>query len=490
MDIEEMTNIIRELGAMQKSEELHALIEYLKTKKIKTIVEIGVSTAGTTSILKREFPDAIVVGVDAGTNDNIEQNSTKYGFEFVHGDSHNPETLEKVLSLLPDRKIDFLFIDGGHEYHNVKRDYEMWGKYANIIGFHDILYNATNSNDEVYLFWNRIKKGRKVFEFTQQTGWGGIGVIEQSSTACVTHFDGDPLITQFWLMMYEKYWRGEVDKLYVDVCFHKDLVDDNIRNAQKQMFQAFPEIEVQYIEGHRIPELANNDLVPQVQEDYVFLTETDNLVFGRGQIKKYFNLLKRYDIIASPTQIIPEGLGMSRDGYMRSFMFVRNSLLKKIEIWFPPITKNGLDYDTFGWISYQLIQLNPHYLRLPDKSLSPDKLFNKRLFKKTKWVHLRQMNSSLLGFGIGVIYKGFRDKDERIMQMCVAELQDSEHAIYTYMKGIAFRLLMLDVLLPPKELEVFYKQYRELLLFMVEYLKLPEEQITAIVTYYKHLFHI
>jgi hypothetical protein len=61
-------------------------------------------------------------------------------FQFT-ADSNDPSTAVRVLEILGGRKVEFLFIDGGHDYEVVKRDWEIWSQLVpdNMpIGFHDV----------------------------------------------------------------------------------------------------------------------------------------------------------------------------------------------------------------------------------------------------------------------------------------------------------------------------------------------------------------
>jgi cephalosporin hydroxylase len=143
MDLEKISLMARELDSMQKPAELKELIDFLQDKKIKSIVEIGVSAGGTTSIFKTCFSEAQVIGVDCCVLPVAKEKQKKYNFILVEGDSKDEAVAIGVVSLLPKRYIDFLFIDGEHSYENIKKDFETWFPYARIIAFHDIQKNTS-----------------------------------------------------------------------------------------------------------------------------------------------------------------------------------------------------------------------------------------------------------------------------------------------------------------------------------------------------------
>jgi cephalosporin hydroxylase len=99
---------------------------------------------------------------------------------FFRENSRLPETKEKVVKALDGRKVDFLFIDGGHSYGGVRRDYEMYAPLVDgVIGFHDIANN--HKTCRVIDFWAEIKEEYEVEEFIlspKPRHVMGIGVIE------------------------------------------------------------------------------------------------------------------------------------------------------------------------------------------------------------------------------------------------------------------------------------------------------------------------
>jgi hypothetical protein len=112
-------------------------------------------------------------------------------------------------------------------------------------------------------------------------------------TAAVVHFDGDPVVINFWLLIYSKFWRGEVNKIYCN-CYSDSETDSILR----ELFGNYPEIEVIWLSVKQTPEMTNNQLIPKVKEDLVFLTEEDNFILEKGLVANSFNRLNNVDIVA------------------------------------------------------------------------------------------------------------------------------------------------------------------------------------------------
>ena len=132
----------------QHRHELQWLISIVKTINPKVIVEIGVERGGTTSLWRRVFDYDLMIGIDIANN---KQEITFDGKQnkFILGSSVLSNTKDKLIKELGGREIDFLFIDGSHNYFDVKNDYYMYKELvrkSGLIFFHDIWMHTSNLN--------------------------------------------------------------------------------------------------------------------------------------------------------------------------------------------------------------------------------------------------------------------------------------------------------------------------------------------------------
>ena len=185
--------------ATQKIVEFASLLRLLKSRKLKTIVEIGTAQGGTLyAWCKTATSDALIISIDlpggpfgGGYTLSDIKKFRKYGKKnqklyFLRKDSHKQETKDRLVEILDNRKIDFLFIDGDHRYRGVKKDFQLYSslvKPNGLIVFHDILHHTKIPECKVEKFWNEIKSKYKHAEFADRADdrgwgqWGGIGVI-------------------------------------------------------------------------------------------------------------------------------------------------------------------------------------------------------------------------------------------------------------------------------------------------------------------------
>jgi len=180
----------------QIKSEILKLLEYLKEKKIKNLLEIGTAGGGSLFLFSQiAQKDAMLISLDLpyySYGDSypewkkilyrscIQPNQNLF---LIREDSHDKKTLKKVKQILGENKLDFLFIDGDHTYCGVKRDFETYGslvKENGIIAFHDIV-KVPGDAIAVNKFWNEIKHRYNFMEIVED--WNqkmcGIGIINK-----------------------------------------------------------------------------------------------------------------------------------------------------------------------------------------------------------------------------------------------------------------------------------------------------------------------
>lgn len=204
---EQIVNFGYKLGMSQERYEILALTEYLMSRRLNNIMEIGTKYGGVFYILS-SISRGIKISVDkkGGSFGGWALNNHPYfgdvissrndffcnrfdpKVHFILRDSHLKSTENIVKNLLYDYSkfkedsLDLLFIDGDHTYKGVKQDYEMYSKYVRkggLIVFHDI--NDTDYHKrigcDVSLLWREL--GGKKIEFNNHAHWCGIGVLEK-----------------------------------------------------------------------------------------------------------------------------------------------------------------------------------------------------------------------------------------------------------------------------------------------------------------------
>lgn len=168
--------------------EISELLKKLKWEKPKIILEIGTFNGGALflySFVASE--DATIISVDLPEATYPVWRIPMYKASFrkkqkihlIRANSHKNATLEKIKTLLANRSIDFLFIDGDH--FGVKKDFEMYSslvRKGGIIAFHDIVPGT--SSGVVPEFWREIRdsyESEEVVKDWSQNAYG-IGIIK------------------------------------------------------------------------------------------------------------------------------------------------------------------------------------------------------------------------------------------------------------------------------------------------------------------------
>lgn len=182
--------LIRPAQVRWEIENLAAIIKELKPK---TVLEIGTAKGGTLFLACRlADPQALVISIDLPGGDfgggypewkvplyrtfSLPQQT----LHLLREDSHAPATLEKIKTILGNRQVDYLFIDGDHTYEGVKQDFQMFSplvRPGGVIAFHDIAIHPKEGGTEVDRLWNEVKtETSQEFIENRNQKWAGIGV--------------------------------------------------------------------------------------------------------------------------------------------------------------------------------------------------------------------------------------------------------------------------------------------------------------------------
>lgn len=172
----------------QWEEEFVELLRLYRDLQPKRVLELGSYYGGTLyHWLQNAQPNVTIVSVDsyAVGVDNRDQYLdwaphplTLYA---INGNSHHPDIVAEVAQHGP---YDFVFIDAGHYYEEVKADWELYRpmvRSGGVVVFHDILPPSPEHPEiEVARLWNDLKAlGYQTREIVADpnASWGGIGIV-------------------------------------------------------------------------------------------------------------------------------------------------------------------------------------------------------------------------------------------------------------------------------------------------------------------------
>jgi predicted O-methyltransferase YrrM len=165
--------------------EFEPLLDIYRAAKPLNVLEVGSFSGGTLYHWLQNAPTgARVTSLDlVSPNRHLYDDWVPPGvvLTVLNGDSRSPETVEFVRELAP---FDWVFIDAGHRYPEVRDDWENYrpmGASGAVIAFHDILPpSRTWPEIEVAWLWKEIQQ----FGWTTQeiiadprAEWGGLGLV-------------------------------------------------------------------------------------------------------------------------------------------------------------------------------------------------------------------------------------------------------------------------------------------------------------------------
>jgi cephalosporin hydroxylase len=178
----------------QYPEEFLGLLAEYKKLDASCVMEIGTANGGTlfahcklasdnALLISLDLPDGLFGGGYPEWKIPVYEEFAKsnQSLYLLRADSHLKETETQIRSILKDRMLDYLFIDGDHTYEGVKEDFEMYSplvKKGGMIVFHDIA-DHEESSCKVDVFWNEVKNDYEHIEFVKDKNVGcfGIGVL-------------------------------------------------------------------------------------------------------------------------------------------------------------------------------------------------------------------------------------------------------------------------------------------------------------------------
>ena len=189
------------IAPWQLRSEIQRLVEIVEARKPRTVVEIGTASGGTLFLWTRVVhPAGGIISLDlpAGAFGGgyptwkmpLYRSFAIPGQEIhlLRVDSHKQESVGQVKSILGERSIDFLFIDGDHTYDGIKQDFDLYSPLlapTGLMAFHDIATEEGHENYGVTRFWQEVKQGRNAIEIIEQPlrGFAGIGVLFPTGSA-------------------------------------------------------------------------------------------------------------------------------------------------------------------------------------------------------------------------------------------------------------------------------------------------------------------
>lgn len=151
----------------QEPQLLYELINIVESIKPEVVVEIGIKKGGTLNFWNYIVPEnGLIIGIDI--KQQIESNHFNNNkIKFIEGNSLNNGTYQKFLSYLQDKEIDFLFIDGGHTYHEAKSDFYTFGWHVRkngLIAFHDTMLDSEGyEKGSTKQFWEEIRNKKRKY---------------------------------------------------------------------------------------------------------------------------------------------------------------------------------------------------------------------------------------------------------------------------------------------------------------------------------------
>lgn len=254
-------------------------------------------------------------------------------------------------------------------------------------------------------------------------------VEKQMTRAALCPTLGDPFILIFWLSFYEKVWKDEVDRLYIDLNM-PSWISKEVKDFNRKIASEVPKSIIIEEDEFELHGKALKRLVETCKEKLVVLIEDDGVIFKRGQLDKCFKLIEanKTDLVGSPrgscSKIICESSAQrynlggqpvynDQPNWWPNFFFIRRSDLLRTDMHFwhknwsageriePLNLTAGEDIcgDTFVWTSIQMRALGLRDIVVPQYHSYPHDLQlqaeRRHLWDgNCPWVHIGSLSTT------------------------------------------------------------------------------------------------
>jgi predicted O-methyltransferase YrrM len=168
---------------MQKSRELATLIDFLRGREIRNVLEIGGFRGGTMWVWS-QLATGHLVCVDFFVLEGRMERVSDVDYTLINANSHLAETRDRVVGVLGGESLGLLFIDGDHSYEGVRRDFELYEplvRKGGVIAIHDTAMPHENTEaHNVIPLWEEVRQRYchfQIYDPSVEGHWGGIGVL-------------------------------------------------------------------------------------------------------------------------------------------------------------------------------------------------------------------------------------------------------------------------------------------------------------------------
>lgn len=174
-----MEEIVAQSRASLEKRDLEKVLAIASLYQPKVCLEVGMWKGFSAEVWIKAFQPELFISLerDHKHEDGFYIDDTRYHYLW-DVDSNSQTTVDQVKELLGGKQVDFLFIDGGHEYSVIRRDVKNYlplVKDGGVIAFHDILYFSDAC--QVNPIWEDLKRHYDSIEINCGPGSTGFGML-------------------------------------------------------------------------------------------------------------------------------------------------------------------------------------------------------------------------------------------------------------------------------------------------------------------------